>query len=77
MLTHWRGSKVLAWEMSTVNERTARGYSYYVTDEQIRKHSRLTTRQKLTWLEDVNDFTNKVATDRARRLHRMFRRGEI
>lgn len=60
-----------------MNEPTVKGYSYYVTDEQIRKYRKLTPRQKLEWLEEVNEFTNKAAPDRVKRLHRMFRRGEI
>lgn len=58
-------------------ETSRKGYGYHVTDEQIRKYRRLTPRQKLEWLEEVNAFTDKFASERAKRFHRMFRRGEI
>jgi len=58
-------------------EPERKGYGYHVTEEQIRKYRRLTPRQKLEWLEEVNAFTEKFAPERAKRLHKMFRRGEI
>lgn len=60
-----------------MNDGSRKGYSYHVTEEQIRKYRCLTPKQKLEWLEEVNEFTNKFASDHAKRLHRMFRRGEI
>lgn len=54
-----------------------KGYGYFVTKEQIRKYRRLTPRQKLEWLEEVNAFTEKFAPEQAKRFHKMFRRGEI
>ena len=54
-----------------------KGYSYYVTDEQIRRYSRLTPKQKLEWLEEANAFVNKFLSERSRCQQRMFRRGEI
>lgn len=58
-------------------ESSRKGYGYHVTDEQIRKYRRLTPRQKLEWLEEANAFTEKFAPERARRLHKKFRNGEI
>ena len=60
-----------------MTEVSRKGYGYHVTREQIRKYRRLTPKQKLEWLEEVNEFTNKFASDRVKRLHRMFRHGEI
>ncbi|MHB1325238.1 MAG: hypothetical protein ACYDGS_01575 [Thermoleophilia bacterium] len=60
-----------------MSESSLKGYGYHVTEEQIRKYRRLTPRQKLEWLEEVNAFTDKFAPARAKRLHTMFRRGEI
>lgn len=54
-----------------------KGYRYYVSDEQIRKYSALTAREKLEWLEEVNVFFDKFLTEEGRRLQKMFRRGEI
>ena len=58
-------------------ESTRKGYGYHVTEEQIRRYRKLTPRQKLEWLQEVNEFTDKFAPERAKRFHKMFRRGEI
>ncbi len=60
-----------------MSDPVRKGYGYHVTEEQLRKYSVLTPKQKLEWLEEVNEFTNKFASERAKRLHRKFRRGEI
>lgn len=60
-----------------MTESSRKGYGYHVTEEQIRKYRRLTPRQKLEWLEEANAFTEKFASKRTKRLHKMFRRGEI
>jgi len=54
-----------------------KGYRYVVTDEQIRKYSLLTPKQKLQWLEEANAFVNKFLPERSRKFQEMFRRGEI
>ncbi len=60
-----------------MSESPRKGYRYVVTEEQIRKYRRLTSKQKLEWLEEANELTEKFAPERAKRLHRMFRQGEI
>ena len=54
-----------------------KGYRYYVSEEQIRRYSALTAREKLEWLEEVNAFFDKFLTEEGRRFQRMFKRGEI
>ena len=54
-----------------------KGYGYHVSEEQLRKYLSLTTKEKLEWLYEANEFTNKFASGGAKRLHGMFRRGEI
>lgn len=54
-----------------------KGYRYYVTDEQLRRYGKLSAKQKLEWLEEVNAFVEKFAPARTRELHRRFRKGEI
>ncbi len=60
-----------------MTKAAGKGYRYHVTDEQLRKYGKLSARQKLEWLEEVNAFVEKFAPPRTRELHRRFRRGEI
>lgn len=60
-----------------MSESPEKGYTYYVTDEQIERYRRLTPEQKLNWLEEANGFTNKFLPERSRKLHRLFREGKI
>jgi len=60
-----------------MSDSPRKGYGYHVTDKQIRRYRRLTPRQKLEWLEEANAFTEKFAPEKAKRFHKMFRRGEI
>lgn len=54
-----------------------RGYRYFVTGAQIRKHMQLTPEQKLQWLEEANEFVEKFASEETKALHQKFRRGDI
>ena len=54
-----------------------KGYRYHVTEEQVRRYSALSPREKLEWLEEVNAFVDRFLPEEGRRFQRMFRRGEI
>ena len=53
------------------------GFSYYVTEEQIREYSKLDVAQKLAWLEAANDFTFKTLPKKNWAIWEKFRSGEI
>lgn len=53
------------------------GFSYVVTDEQIRAWKALPAKDKLDWLEQANQFINKALTPERRQIMERFRRGEI
>ena len=57
--------------------KARRGYSYHVSREEIRKYMRLSPKEKLDWLEEVNEFIERFAPDKTKELHRRFRHGEI
>ncbi len=57
--------------------RPRRGYSYHVTDEQIRRWRALPAEVKLQWLEDANRFLALALTPKARAIQDRFRRGEM
>ncbi|MBN2842730.1 MAG: hypothetical protein JXM68_06545 [Sedimentisphaerales bacterium] len=54
-----------------------KGYSYFVTDEQIREYMKLTTAEKLEWLEEANEFIQAASDDKTREIRDKFRKGEI
>ena len=55
----------------------AKGYSYTVEDEKILEYMKLTTEQKLQWLEEINEFTFAVLSDKEKLLRQKLRSGEI
>lgn len=52
-----------------------KGYRYVVSREEIRKFRILTPKEKLEWLEEVNDFVDKFLPEKSRRLREKLRRG--
>jgi hypothetical protein len=55
----------------------AKGYSYTVEDEKILEYMKLTTEEKLQWLEEINAFTFAVLSDEEKLLRQKLRSGEI
>lgn len=53
------------------------GFSYRVSDEQIRRWRALPTEVKLQWLEDANRLLAVALTPQARAIQERFRRGDI
>jgi len=54
-----------------------RGFTYTVTEEQVRRYMAVPAEAKLNWLADANDFLAKALTGRRREIWQKFRRGEI
>ena len=64
--------------MSTPTSKQRRGgYSYRVTDEQIRRWRALPPEVKLQWLEDANRFLRRALSPQAKAIQERFRRGEL
>ncbi len=60
------------------NERVDnKGYSYAVEDEKILEYMKLSTEQKLQWLEEINAFTFSVLSDQEKLIRNKLRAGEI
>lgn len=57
-------------------KNTARGgFSYHVSDEQLAAFARLTSLQRLQWVEEARLFTLMGQTEETRRRHENLRRG--
>ena len=54
-----------------------KGYSYTLEDEKIKEYMKLTTAQKLQWLEEINSFTDKILTEKEKEFRNKLRSGEI
>ena len=59
------------------SKQRAGGFSYQVTDEQIRRWQALPPEVKLQWLEDANRFLHRALTPQAKAIRERFRRGEL
>lgn len=54
-----------------------KGFSYTVEDEKIIEYMKLSTEDKLRWLEDINEFTDMVLNDKEKALRAKIRGGEM
>lgn len=54
-----------------------RGFYYTLEEEKIKEYAKLTTEQKLIWLEEIMDFTNSVLTDKEKKFRQLLREGKI
>jgi len=59
-----------------VNDLT-NGYEYTVEEDKIKKYLKLSTKQKLEWLEEINKLTDLVLTPKQKEVRNKFRSGEI
>lgn len=48
-----------------------------VSEEKLREYSKLSPRQKLEWLEEINRFLYSCMPEESRRIAEKFRAGEI
>ena len=58
-----------------MNEK--KGYSYTVEDEKLIEYMKLSTEQKLKWLEEINAFTHAVLSDEEKLIRQKLRAAEI
>lgn len=52
------------------------GFSYTLEDEKLIEYMKLTAEEKLQWLEEINEFTNMVLTEKEKKIREIFRIGE-
>lgn len=54
-----------------------RGFSYTFEDEKIIEYMKLSTEDKLNWLEEINTFTYMVLNEKERKVREKLRTGEL
>lgn len=50
------------------------GYTYWVSDEQLRTFASLSPARRLQWLEEMREFTYRLAPEKTRESWRRLRR---
>ena len=55
----------------------SRGFYYSLEDEKIKEYMKLSTEEKLKWLEEINSFTDMVLTPKEKKIRNKLRNGEI
>lgn len=53
------------------------GFSYTLEDDKIKEYMKLTTEEKLLWLQEIVEFTDMVLSDKEKEFRRKLRRCEI
>ncbi len=53
------------------------GFFYSLEDEKIIEYLKLSTEEKLKWLQEINDFTNMVLSDKEKEFRQKLRAGTI
>jgi|Deesub1362B_J571_1020462.scaffolds.fasta_scaffold19841_2 hypothetical protein len=56
---------------------TKKGFSYKVSEDDLRKWIKMSAEYKLEWLEEINRFLYYFASEKSRKIMTKFRRGEI
>ncbi|MBI5560247.1 MAG: hypothetical protein HY883_03130 [Deltaproteobacteria bacterium] len=55
----------------------SKGFSYVLEDDKILEYMRLSTEDKLSWLEDINQFNSLFLTDKEREIREKLLQGKI
>ena len=55
----------------------SKGFYYTFEDEKIREYMKLTTEEKLKWLEEINTFTEMVLNEKEKQFRNKLRKAEI
>ncbi|MDZ4844345.1 MAG: hypothetical protein SH857_02225 [Chitinophagales bacterium] len=63
--------------MATKRKNKPKGFNYYLEDEQLLAFSKWSLVEKLTWLEEINEFMSRVQTKQSARVMEMFKSGKI
>ena len=54
-----------------------KGFSYTLEDEKILEYMKLSTEEKLQWLEEIVEFTNSVLTEKEKEFREKLINGSI
>jgi len=55
----------------------SKGYSYTVEDEKLREYMRLSTEEKLRWLDEITTLTELTLTEEEKKFRELLRAGSV
>lgn len=55
----------------------SKGFSYTIEEEKLIEYMKLSTKDKLKWLEEINEFTNLALSNKEKELRAKLRGCEI
>lgn len=58
-------------------KKTSKGINYTIEEEKLMDYMKLSTEDKLNWLEEINEFTNMVLNDKEKEMREKLRKEEI
>lgn len=54
-----------------------KGFSYFLEDEKILEYMKLTTEEKLIWLEEIDEFTRAALDDKQKEIREQLRSASV
>ena len=63
--------------MNEQKNKSQGGFSYYVSDEQIREYQKVSISERLRWLEEAQEFMFHALSPETWEIMQKFRRGEL
>jgi hypothetical protein len=60
-----------------MSRKMKKGFSYTLEEEKILEYMKLSTEDKLRWLEEINEFNRIALDDRAKEIREKLRAAEI
>ncbi|MFH1049984.1 MAG: hypothetical protein V1779_03525 [bacterium] len=54
-----------------------KGLKYYIEDDKIREYMKLSTEEKLKWLDEIQKFSELAMTEKDKEIREKFRKREI
>jgi len=58
-------------------KKISKGINYTIEEEKLMDYMKLSTEDKLNWLEEINEFTNMVLNDKEKEMREKLRKEEI
>ncbi|MBU0687694.1 MAG: hypothetical protein KKB81_07645 [Candidatus Margulisbacteria bacterium] len=57
--------------------KASKGYSYTIDRKRLLEFAKFSIEDRLQWLEEANEFLNKVASPETKKMWQLFREGKI
>lgn len=55
----------------------SKGFSYTIADDKLREYMKLSTEDKLRWLDEISTLTEQTLSTQEKKIRELFRTGEL